>query len=213
MRLDILSDPICPWCYIGKARLEDAMAARPDHPFEIQWHPFQLNPTMPHSGMDRRTYLEAKFGGQKGAIEVYSEIAKHAEEAGLEIDFAAIKRTPNTLDAHRLIHWAGFEGKQYALVTRLFEAYFKEGKDIGDRGVLPELAAEVGMNAEVVSRMLAADTDVEHIQNRDAEARKMGVTSVPTFLVGGRHVVPGAQPAQLWIDVIDEVTGKGATLQ
>lgn len=213
MRLDIISDPICPWCYIGKARLEQALAERPDHPFEIQWHPFQLNPDMPAGGMDRRAYLEAKFGGQEGAVRVYSEIARHAEEAGLTIDFAAIQTTPNTLDAHRLIHWAGFEGKQYQIVTRLFQAYFTEGQDIGDAATLTTLAAEVGMDAAATARLLASDTDREHIQTRDAEARKMGVNSVPTFLVGGRHVVPGAQPAQLWIDVIDELTGKGHPIQ
>ena len=213
MRLDILSDPICPWCYIGKARLEEALAERPDHPLEIQWHPFQLNPDMPLQGMDRRAYLEAKFGGQKGAVQVYSEIARHAEEAGLEIDFGAIQRTPNTLDAHRLIHWAGFEGKQYQIVNRLFEAYFREGKDIGDRDILAELAAEVGMDASVVSHMLASDTDIEQVKKRDEEAREMGVKAVPTFVVGGRHVVPGAQPAQLWLDVIDELTGSKEPLQ
>lgn len=213
MRLDILSDPICPWCYIGKARLEEALAERPDHPLEIQWHPFQLNPDMPLQGMDRRAYLEAKFGGQKGAVQVYSEIARHAEEAGLEIDFGAIQRTPNTLDAHRLIHWAGFEGKQYQIVNRLFEAYFREGKDIGDRDILAELAAEVGMDASVVSHMLDSDTDIEQVKKRDEEAREMGVKAVPTFVVGGRHVVPGAQPAQLWLDVIDELTGSKEPLQ
>ena len=105
--LDILSDPICPWCYIGKANLDRALAARPGHPLTIQWHPFQLNPDMPAGGMDRRAYLEAKFGGREAAVQVYGRIADAAEAAGLSIDFAGISRTPNTIDAHRLIHWAG----------------------------------------------------------------------------------------------------------
>lgn len=213
IRLDILSDPICPWCYIGKARLEEALAMRPYHPLEIQWHPFQLNDNMPKVGMDRRQYLEAKFGGKKGAIAVYSDIAKAAESAGLEIDFGAIEVTPNTIDAHRVIHWAGFEGKQYAMVTRLFEAYFKEGKNIGDAETLSELSAEVGMAKNVVARMLEGDTDTASIRERDAQAREMGVRSVPTFIVGGQNAVVGAQPASLWMEVIDEITGAGEPIQ
>ena len=127
MRLEILSDPICPWSYIGKKRLEDALAQRPNHPFEIQWHPFQLNPDMPVEGMDRRAYLETKFGGKKGAIDVYSEIARQAEAEGLKIDFGAIQTTPNTLNAHRMIHWSGLEGKQYDMVDALFRAHVAEG--------------------------------------------------------------------------------------
>ena len=110
VKLDIISDPICPWCYIGKTLLDQALAQRPDHPFEIEWHPFQLNPDMPAEGMDRRDYLETKFGGKDGAIRAYAPVLERAEAAGLTIDFAAIKRTPNTLDAHRLLHWAGIEG-------------------------------------------------------------------------------------------------------
>ena len=213
MRLDILSDPICPWCFIGKKRLEDAMAQRPDHPFEIQWHPFQLNPDMPAEGMDRRAYLEAKFGGKRGAIDVYSNIAKHAEESRLILDLGAIQRTPNTLNAHRLIHWSGFEGKQYDMVDALFRAYFMEGRDIGDIETLADLADSVGMDAAVVSKMLNSDTDLAGIKERDAEARKMGVNSVPTFIVAGQHAVPGAQPADLWINVIDEFNGVDEPLQ
>jgi len=213
MQLDILSDPICPWCYIGKKRLEDALSQRPSHPFEIQWHPFQLNPDMPKTGMVRRTYLEAKFGGKKGAIAVYSNIARHAEDAGLEIDFGAIKTTPNTVDAHRVIHWAGFEGKQYDMVDALFQAYFRDGRDIGDHETLADLADSLGLDAATTLKLLKSDTDRDTIEARDAEARKMGVNSVPTFVVGGQHAVPGAQPAELWIKVIDELTGTNEPLQ
>ena len=116
VKLDILSDPICPWCLIGKTQLDRALEAAPDHPFEIEWHPFQLNPDMPAGGMDRREYLETKFGGRDQAVAVYARIAEAAEAAGIEIDFARISRTPNTLDAHRMIHWAGLEGRQTAPV-------------------------------------------------------------------------------------------------
>ena len=213
MRLDILSDPICPWCYIGKKNLEDAMSQRPNHPFEIQWHPFQLNPSMPKAGMDRREYLESKFGGKKGAIDVYGQIDRHAQEIGLNLDFGAIKRTPNTLDAHRLIHWSGFDGKQYDTVDALFQAYFLEGRDIGEAEVLADIADAVGLDASAILKLLQSDTDLADIEKRDSESRKMGVNSVPTFIVSGQHAVPGAQPVELWIKVIDEITGKDAPLQ
>ena len=155
--------------------------------------------------MDRREYLETKFGGKENAVRVYGEIERHAREEGLEIDFAAMKRTPNTIDAHRLIHWAGIEQKQNAVVDALFAAYFNEGRDIGDSEVLADIADGIGMDASVVLRLLSSDADLEDIRKRDAHAREMGVNSVPTFIVGGRHAVPGAQPAELWRKVIAEI--------
>ncbi|MEM9341525.1 MAG: DsbA family oxidoreductase, partial [Pseudomonadota bacterium] len=198
IKLDILSDPICPWCYIGKANLDRALEGHADHPFQIEWHPFQLNPDMPDGGMDRREYLETKFGGRDNAIAVYSRIADAATAAGVDIDFEGIKRTPNTLDAHRLIHWAGLEGRQTAIVSALFRAYFKEGKDIGDRAILLDIAEAAGMDRAMTERLLTSDADAEDIRARDAHARERGVTGVPTFVVGNQHVVPGAQPPELW---------------
>lgn len=205
IKLDVLSDPICPWCYIGKTHLDRALAAEEDHPFVIEWHPFQLNPDMPEDGMDRRTYLENKFGGKDGAIRVYGQIAQHAEDAGIEIDFAAIQKTPNTVNAHRLIHWAGIEGKQNDVVDALFSAYFKEGRDIGDIETLADIADNAGMDAAVVTRLLKSDEDKQSIRDRDVHSREMGVNSVPTFIVGSRHAVPGAQPPELWQKVIKEL--------
>jgi predicted DsbA family dithiol-disulfide isomerase len=204
-KLDIFSDPICPWCYIGKAYLDRALEAHPDHPFEIAWHPFQLNPDMPADGMDRRAYLEGKFGGKDGAVQAYMPVLQQAKDAGLEIDFEGIERTPNTLDAHRLIHWAGIEGRQTAAVSALFRAYFKEGRDIGDHDVLADIADQIELDASVIHRLLASEADREEIANRDAAAREMGLTSVPTFIVAGRHAVPGAQPPDLWKKVIEEI--------
>ncbi|MEJ5217236.1 DsbA family oxidoreductase [Cognatishimia sp. D5M38] len=205
IKLDVLSDPICPWCYIGKTHLDRALAAEEDHPFVIEWHPFQLNPDMPEDGMDRREYLERKFGGKDGAIRVYGQIAQHAEDAGIEIDFAAIQKTPNTVNAHRLIHWAGIEGKQNEIVDALFSAYFKEGRDIGDIETLADIADNAGMDAAVVTRLLKSDEDKQSIRDRDVHSREMGVNSVPTFIVGSRHAVPGAQPPELWQKVIKEL--------
>jgi predicted DsbA family dithiol-disulfide isomerase len=206
IKLDVLSDPICPWCYIGKTHLDKALAEVGDHPFVIEWHPFQLNPDMPEDGMDRREYLERKFGGKDNAVRVYGQIAEHAENAGIEIDLAAIKKTPNTVNAHRLIHWAGIEGKQNEVVDALFSAYFKEGRDIGDTETLADIADSIGMDAAVVTRLIKTDEDAQNIRDRDAHSREMGVNSVPTFIVGSRHAVPGAQPPELWIKVIKELT-------
>ncbi len=208
VKLDILSDPICPWCYIGKARLDRALEARPDHPFIIAWHPFQLNPDMPAAGMDRRAYLEAKFGGQAGAVRAYLPVAEHAKAAGVTINFDAMARTPNTLNAHRMIHWAGIEGRQTPMVSALFRAYFVEGRDIGDADTLADLADEAGMDAALVHRLLASDADRDEIIARDTAAREMGVNSVPTFIVAGQHAVPGAQPTETWLAVIDEIAAR-----
>ena len=206
IKLDLMSAPICPWCYIGKAHLDRALEAHPNHPFVIEWHPFQLNPEMPAEGMDRRAYLEAKFGGKDGAVRAYAPVVEHAEKAGLKIDFEGMQRTPNTLDAHRLIHWAGIEGKQTAAVSALFKAYFIEARDIGDPEVLADIADTIDMDASVVLRLLGTDADREDIAARDAHSRSMGVNSVPTFIVAQQHAVPGAQPPELWAKVIAELS-------
>ncbi|MEM9636637.1 MAG: DsbA family oxidoreductase [Pseudomonadota bacterium] len=206
VKLDIMSDPICPWCYVGKTHLDKALAAHPDHPFQIEWHPFQLNPEMPREGMDRRAYLEGKFGGKEGAVRAYAPVVEHAEAAGLSIDFEGMKRTPNTLDAHRLIHWAGIEGRQTAAVSALFRAYFVDARDIGDHDVLADIADGIEMDAAVVRKLLLSDADEEDIRARDAHSRSMGINSVPTFIVAGQHAVPGAQPPELWERVIGELS-------
>ncbi len=208
VKLDIISDPICPWCYIGKTLLDQALAERPDHPFEIEWHPFQLNPDMPEEGMDRRAYLEGKFGGKEGAVQAYLPVVERAEQAGLTIDFEGITRTPNTLDAHRLIHWAGIEGRQMPVAMALFRAYFEEGRDIGAPDVLADIADSAGMDAAVVLKLLQSTADAGDIRKRDAAFREMGVTGVPCFIVAGKHAVPGCQPPELWLKVIDEITGQ-----
>lgn len=205
IKLDIMSDPICPWCYIGKAHLDKALADHPDHPFVIEWHPFQLNPDMPADGMDRRAYLEGKFGGKEGAVRAYAPVVEHAKAAGLTINFEAMKRTPNTLNAHRLIHWAGIEGRQTAAVSALFHAYFVDARDIGDVEVLADIADGIELDAAVMAKLLQSDVDAQDIRDRDAHSRKMGINSVPTFIVGGQHAVPGAQPPEMWARVIAEL--------
>jgi predicted DsbA family dithiol-disulfide isomerase len=205
VKLDIISDPICPWCYIGKSNLDKALAQIPDHPFIIEWHPFQLNPDMPIEGMDRRDYLEGKFGGKEAAVKAYAPVVEHAQKAGLTINYEAMTRTPNTLNAHRLIHWAGIEAKQTEAVDALFHAYFVDARDIGNAEVLGDIADNIGMDAAVVQKLLATDNDTDDIKSRDAHSRQMGVTSVPTFIVDNKHAVPGAQPPELWLKVIGEI--------
>ena len=204
-KLDIFSDPVCPWCYIGKARLEAALEARPNHSFVVEWHPFMLNPDMPAGGMDRREYLEAKFGGQERAVQMYQPIHDTAAELGLPMDLGAIARTPNTLDAHRLIHWAGLEGRQNSAVNALFRAYFVEGRDIGDRAVLSELAASAGLDPALITRLLESGADADDIAARDADMRARGLNGVPAFIIGRKYVVQGAQPAETWIKIIDDL--------
>ena len=205
--LDIFSDPVCPWCLIGKAQLDRALEARPDHPFTIRWHPFQLNPDLPREGADRRAYLEAKFGGKDRAVQVYARVMEAAERAGVTINLDRIDRQPNTLDAHRLIHWAGIEGRQSLVKDALLRAYFRDGRDIGDHATLAAIAGEAGMDAGAVARLLSGDADRDDIAARDADARARGVRAVPTFLVDGRYVLEGAQPTDLWLKAIDEVAG------
>ena len=207
-KIDIISDPICPWCFIGKTRLDRALEANPNHDFIIEWHPFQLNPTMPAEGMDRREYLEAKFGGQDGAIKVYGQIDQVARDTGIEVNFGGIKRTPNTIDAHRLIHWAGIEGKQNAVVDRLFKSYFKEGRDISEHSVLVRIATAAGMDADVVRRLLDSDADIDDIRARDTDARRKGIQGVPAFVVANEYVVQGAQPFETWDGIIKEIQEK-----
>ena len=209
IKLDILSDPICPWCYIGKSYLDRALEQRPDHALNVEWHPFQLNPDMPREGMDRTAYLEGKFGGPEGAASVYGKIAETARTAGLtKVDLDGIKRTPSTLDAHRLIHWAGLEGRQTPTVTRLFKAYFEENLDIGSADVLLDIAEAVGMDRAMTARLLEGDSDLEDIRARDTHARQHGVSGVPTFILANSHVLPGAQPPELWLQVLDEISEK-----
>lgn len=213
IRLDVFSDPVCPWCYIGKAHLDRALEGRADHPFAVEWHPFQLNPEMASEGVDRAAYLEAKFGSRDKAVKVYARVVEAAEEAGLQIDFANIRRVPNTLNAHRLIHWAGLEGKQTAMVSSLFRAYWREGRDIGEAGTLVAIAAEAGLDDTLTARLLASDADRQLIRDRDAHARGRGVDAVPTFVIADQYVVAGAQPASLWTQVIADLSARSKDIQ
>ncbi|MEO0999800.1 MAG: DsbA family oxidoreductase, partial [Pseudomonadota bacterium] len=192
--LDIISDPICPWCYIGKANLDAALAKAGENPFDIRWRPFQLNPDMPAEGMGRAEYLDAKFGPEN-AKRFYARIEQVAKDAGLDVHFEKIAKTPNTIDAHRLIRWATTTGAQSAVKQDLFERYLERGEDISDHAVLLDVAEAAGMEREVVANLLSSEADRAEVADEDRAAREMGVTGVPTFIIGGKYVLTGAQDA------------------
>ena len=202
-RLEIVSDVVCPWCYIGKANLDRALAGTAN-PFAIRWRPFQLNPEMPPGGMDHRGYYAAKFGEDR-AQAIRERISEAAREAGVTIDFDRISRAPNSLDAHRLLRWAEAEGVQHALAGILFRRYFTEGEDVGDRAVLVAAAAEAGIDPDATARLLAGDADRASVAEQAAAAAEMGVTGVPCFLLGGRYAISGAQPPEVWTRLIAEL--------
>lgn len=204
-KLDIFSDPVCPWCYIGKARLEAALEQRPDHPLVIEWHPYMLNPGLPPEGMDRREYLQAKFGAPEAVVKVHLPVVAACEEMGLPLALEQMHRMPSTLDAHRLIHWAGLEGRQHAVVSALFRANWAEGRDIGDRATLAAIAGAAGLDAAMIARLLASDADADEIRTRDADIRERGLRGVPGFVIGRRYVLSGAQPVDTWLDLIDKL--------
>jgi predicted DsbA family dithiol-disulfide isomerase len=208
IRLDIFSDPVCPWCYVGKANLDRALAQHPDHPFAIQWHPFQLNPEMPAEGVAKRAYLEQKFGGKARVDAIHERLREVARNAGVLMDPDKPQRMPNTLNAHRLIHWAGIEGVQQAVVDALMRAYWVEGRDIGDLETLADIAGENGMDRAATLRLLQSDADADDLLARDQDARQKGVNAVPTFLIAQQYVVSGAQPPDTWEKVIAELVGR-----
>lgn len=201
MRIDIISDTICPWCFIGKRRLERALALRPDLEPEIAWHPFQLNPDMPPEGLDRDLYLSLKFGGAARAADLYRLVGEAGAAEEIDFNFAAIKRTPNTLASHRLVHFAGRQGVQDAVVENLFQAYFLDGRDIGRMRVLVEIAAESELEAGAVRRYLDSDQDLHLVRAEDVRARQIGVTGVPCFIVDGRYAISGAQEPRVFLQV------------
>jgi predicted DsbA family dithiol-disulfide isomerase len=192
LTIDVVSDVVCPWCYLGEKRLDKALGQTPE-PAVIRWRPYQLDPAIPEGGLDRREYMEKKFGKSGRLKEIHDHLVRLGAEVGLEFHFDRITRSPNTLDAHRLIRWAASAGVQRDVVDRLFRAYFVDGRDIGDRAVLIDIARNSGLDVAVVEKLLAEDTDKDQVRRQIAEAQAIGVTGVPFFIFAGRLGVPGAQ--------------------
>ena len=210
MRIEIVSDVICPWCFIGKRRLEKAMRQRPGMDFEIGWRPFQLNPDMPREGADRKSYLEAKFGGPERAQQIYARVTAEGAREGIPFNFDGIKRTPNTLAAHSVLRWALNAGVQNELKERLFNFYFIQGRDIGNHDVLADAAALEGMDGALVKQLLDEGRDAEAVQSEDMMARELGITGVPFFIFEGKYGVSGAQPPETLLQVIDRIAAESA---
>jgi predicted DsbA family dithiol-disulfide isomerase len=198
VRLDIVSDIMCPWCYIGKRRMEKALDAIDGVEVELRWRPFQLDPTLPPEGRDRQEYLETKFGGPEQAREIYDRIDQAGRDEGLEFNFDSIGVSPNTIDAHRVIRWASNEGTdvQNKVVERLFEDFFMNGANIGKHEVLVDAAEHAGMESSVVAALLATDQDRAAVSEEIAIALQMGVTGVPCFIIDNKYAVMGAQPPE-----------------
>lgn len=206
LTIEIYSDVVCPWCYIGKRRLEQALeTAGYANRAHITWRPFQLNPTMPKAGMDRRAYLEAKFGGTETLRAMEERVAKAGEADGIVFAFDRIERTPNTFDAHRLMWFAQQRGTQDDFAEALFHGYFTEGRDIGDGQTLVDVAAETGLDADTVREFLTRDTGAEQIRAEEAAGHRMGIRGVPYFVLNGLHAISGAQPPDLFVSALKKV--------
>jgi predicted DsbA family dithiol-disulfide isomerase len=203
IKIDLFSDPICPWCFIGKRRLEAALETRPDLDVSIQWHSFQLNPMMPLEGMDREDYLALKFGNPGNARRLYDNISAVGAQAGIFFAFENIARTPNTLRAHRLIRYAGHTGRQSDTVEALFNAYFLDGFDIGDIQVLADLAARTGLDRAETFAYLETDEDLDLIKAEDMQARQLGVQGVPFYILEEQYAISGAQEPEAFHPLFD----------
>jgi predicted DsbA family dithiol-disulfide isomerase len=197
-RIDVISDAICPWCYIGKRQLERALPilAQEGLHFAVMWHPYQLNPEMPAEGVDRKSYREAKFGGPERAREIDERITGTAATVGLEFHLERLRRTPNTVNAHRLIRMAAQEGVQDAVVEALFKAYFCEGADIGDAEILAGIGGTGGLDPDAVFKMLKGEEHRREVLAGDQMARNAGIQGVPSFALQGHVLFSGAQPAE-----------------
>lgn len=210
--VDVVSDVICPWCFVGQKRLDSAAAALPDIDVDIRWRPYQLDPTIPAGGKDRRRYMIDKFGSEERIQQIHQRLERLGVDEGIKFAFDAIKVTPNTLDAHRVIRWAGAAGPevQNRLVRRLFQLNFEEGADIGNHEVLITAAREAGMDAAVVETLLPTDADADAVRAEIATASRMGISGVPCFLLEGKYAVMGAQDPEALADAIRQVAAAKA---
>jgi predicted DsbA family dithiol-disulfide isomerase len=205
MKIDIVSDTVCPWCFIGKRKLEKALAQRPDLDVEITWRPFQLHPEMPLEGADRKEFIAQKFGSHERAKELYSNVKLAGEAVDIPFNFDKIERSPNTLDSHRLLRWSESAGCQDAIAEILFRRFFIDGEDLGDRAVLVAAAKEAGMDFELVEKLLEDDTDLETVRQEDQMARQMGVSGVPFFIINDKYALSGAQDPASFLAAFDQV--------
>jgi predicted DsbA family dithiol-disulfide isomerase len=209
MRIDIFADPVCPWCYIGKRRLERAIAMRPELQVTKVWRAFQLNPDMPREGMDAETFFAAKFGGSAQMSERRAAVTEIGASLGIEFNFAKIAREPNTLDAHRLLRLGVRRGKGDEVAERLFRDHFTLGRDIGDRAVLVAIATTVGIDAAEAETYLGDGSEEEAVLAEEQEARRVGINAVPCYIFERQYAVSGAQEPEFFLPVFDLVRNGG----
>ena len=203
MKIDIVADTICPWCYIGKVRLDRALEMRPQNNLTMGWRAFQLNPDMPSEGMNRRDYVRGKFGGPDRAKAVYGSLSRAGSEEGIEFNFQKIETTPNTIHSHRLVRHAATYELQTPVITAIYEAYFQKGQNIGELEILAQIGESVGIDRRKTLKFLESDADTETVVAEDELARKLGVTGVPCFIVNRKYAVSGAQSAEVLVQVFD----------
>jgi predicted DsbA family dithiol-disulfide isomerase len=206
--IDIVSDVVCPWCYIGKRRIENALALVPDVPVQVNWRPFFLNSWVPREGISREEYLTAKFGSVDAYKGIAGRVVAAANEEGLVYRPDLVKRQPNTTDCHRLIHWAEAEGNAAEMKQRLMELYFRDGGDLTDTEVLVQAAADCGLDADEVRARLATDEDTALVSGQAQEASDKGISGVPTYVFAQKYAVSGAQPPELLARAIRQVSAE-----
>lgn len=204
LTIDVVSDVVCPWCYVGKKRLQLALSERNDIIPEIRWRPFFLDPTVPRSGKPRIDYITGKFGSLERIKPAHERLTGLGKAVGIDFHFTDIKVQPNTLDAHRVIGWASAEGKGDALVESIFADFFVNGANLAERSVLAEAAARVGMNRETIAAELASDKDEELVTRQAQAASASGIGGVPFFVFGGKVAVSGAQESEVLSSAIDQ---------
>lgn len=214
LAIDVISDVMCPWCFIGQENLQRALKIAGEIETEIRWRPYQLDATLPPEGKDRQAYLSDKFGGEAKAATIYGRIEQAGKQAGIDFKFDKIKVSPNTLDAHRLLRWAAGVGAetQAKVADKLFRSYFLDGQNIGDHGVLKDIAVSAGMDGVIVGDLLASDADKEEVRSEIAHAGQIGVTGVPVFIFAGKYAVSGAQPPEVLANAIRQTAAEIAEI-
>ncbi|MCG5478294.1 DsbA family oxidoreductase [Sinorhizobium alkalisoli] len=213
VNIDIVSDVVCPWCYLGKNRLDQAIAnVANEVQVAIRWRPYQLNPDLPPEGVDHKRHLAEKFGGRAAVDRAHEMLEGLGREAGIAFDFDAVKISPNTLDAHRLIRWAATSGSaaQEETVRLLFKANFEEGKNVGDHAILLDIAEKAGLDRPVIGTLLSSDADKDAVKQEIDMARDMGVTGVPCFILDQQYAVMGAQSVEVLTNALLELAAMKA---
>ena len=205
VRIDVVSDIVCPWCFIGKHRLEKAIALNPDIPVEVRWRSYFLNDWIPREGISREQYLTTKFGSPERYKGIAQRVSAAAAAEGLTYAMDKISRQPNTLDAHRLIRWADEIGKAAEMKQRLMDLYFTEGADLTSHAVLAQAAADIGLDAETTRKALATDKDVAEIEREALSAKEAGIDGVPCFIFGGKFAISGAQESDYLAEAIERM--------